>query len=83
MLAAAPIRSSSVLRLPFSPRARTQIGLFLLAYLVYSAARFVTIGDLASATDNAHWIVDMQNTSASASRRPCRARSTGRGCCGS
>ena len=62
MLAAAPIRSSSVLRLPFSPRARTQIGLFLLAYLVYSAARFVTIGDLASATDNAHWIVDMQNS---------------------
>ena len=62
MLAAAPLRSSSVLRLPFSPRARAQIGLFLLAYLVYSAARFVTIGDLASATDNAHWIVDMQNS---------------------
>ncbi len=62
MLAAAPTRPSSVLRLPFSPRARTQIGLFLLAYLVYSAARFVTIGDLASATDNAHSIVDLQNT---------------------
>ena len=62
MLAAAPIRPSSVLRLPFSPRARTQIGLFLLAYLVYSAARFVTIGDLASAQDHAHWIVDMQNS---------------------
>ena len=62
MLAAAPIRPSSVLRLPFSPRARAQIGLFLLAYLVYSAARFVTIGDLASATDNAHWIVNLQNT---------------------
>ena len=62
MLAAAPLRPSSVLRLPFSPRARTQIGLFLLAYLVYSAARFVTIGDLASAQDHARWIVDMQNT---------------------
>jgi hypothetical protein len=62
MLAAAPTRQPTVLRLPFSPRARAQIGLFLLAYLVYSAARFVTIGDLASATDNAHWIVDLQNT---------------------
>jgi hypothetical protein len=62
MLAATPIRPSSVLRLPFSPRARAQIGLFLLAYLVYSAARFVTIGDLSSAKDNAHWIVDLQNS---------------------
>ena len=62
MLAAAPIRPSSVLRLPFSPRARTQIGLFLLAYLVYSAARFVTIGDLALGPGHAHWIVDMQNS---------------------
>ena len=62
MLAATPIRPSSVLRLPFSPRARTQIGLFLLAYLVYSAARFVTIGDLSSAKDNAHWIVNLQNS---------------------
>ena len=57
-----PSAPSSVLRLPFSPRARTQIGLFLLAYLVYSAARFVTIGDLASAKDNAHWIVNLQNS---------------------
>ena len=62
MLAASTYRPSSVLRLPFSPRARTQIGLFLLAYLVYSAARFVTIGDLASAKDNAHWIVGLQNS---------------------
>jgi len=62
MLAASPIRPSSVLRLPFSPRARTQIGLFLLAYLVYSAARFVTIGDLNTATDNAHWIVSLQSS---------------------
>jgi len=62
MLAAAPPRPSSAIRLPFSPRARAQIGLFLLAYLVYSAARFVTIGDLATARDHAHWIVDLQNT---------------------
>jgi len=62
MLAASTYRPSSVLRLPFSPRARTQIGLFLLAYLVYSAARFVTVGNLASAKDNAHWIVHLQNS---------------------
>src|SRR3954463_7449026 len=63
MIAAPPIRPSlSALRLPFSPRARMQIGLFLLAYIVYSAARFVTIGDLASAKDNAGWIVGVEHT---------------------
>ena len=61
MLAATPLpRPTSALRLPFSPRARAQIGLFLLAYLVYSAARFVTIGDLPSAKDHAHWIVNLE-----------------------
>ena len=29
-----------------SPAARAQLGIFLFAYLLYSAARFVTIGDL-------------------------------------
>jgi hypothetical protein len=63
MLAATPLpRSTSALRLPFSPRARAQIGLFLLAYLVYSAARFVTIGDLPSAQDHARWIVDLERS---------------------
>jgi hypothetical protein len=62
MIAASPIRPSSALRLPFSPRARLQIGLFLLAYMIYTAARFVTIGDLASAKDNAAWIVGVEHT---------------------
>src|SRR4051794_19387680 len=62
MLAASPIRPTSALRLPFSPRARLQIGLFLLAYIVYSAARFVTIGDLPSAKDHAAWIVGVEHT---------------------
>ena len=62
MLAATPLpRPTSALRLPFSPRARAQIGLFLLAYLVYSAARFVTIGDLPDAQDHARWIVNLEN----------------------
>src|ERR1700754_984201 len=62
MLAASTFRPTSALRLPFSPRARAQIGLFLLAYAVYTVARFFTIGDLASAKDNAFWIVDVEKT---------------------
>jgi hypothetical protein len=44
-----------------SPRARAQLGIFLLAYLLYSAARFVTIGDLGVATHNAEWIIDLED----------------------
>src|SRR3954452_6255214 len=62
MLAATTLRPPSALRLPFSPRARAQIGLFLLAYAVYTVARFFTIGDLPDAKANAHWIVDVENT---------------------
>ena len=60
MLAASPLRPSSVARLPFSHGARNQIGLFLLAYLVYSAARWLTVGDLGPAQDHANWIVDTE-----------------------
>jgi membrane-associated phospholipid phosphatase len=63
MLAATPFpRSTSALRLPFSPRARAQIGLFLLAYAVYTVARFFTIGDLPSAKDHADWIVSLEQS---------------------
>src|SRR3954447_26246613 len=63
MLAASTtLRPTSAPRLPFSPRARAQIGLFLLAYVVYTVARFFTIGDLAAAKNNAFWIVDVENT---------------------
>jgi hypothetical protein len=44
-----------------SPAARAQLGIFLLAYLLYSAARFVTIGDLGVATANADWIIDLEH----------------------
>src|ERR671914_997299 len=40
--------------------AHAQIGLFLLAYLVYSAARWVAVGDLGAAQDHAAWIVDLE-----------------------
>ena len=50
-----------VARLSLSPRARMQIGVFLLAYLVYSAARWVTIGELDVAQANADWIMDLEH----------------------
>src|SRR3954451_8136333 len=62
MLAASTFRPTTSVRLPFSPRARAQLGLFLLAYAVYTVARFFTIGDLSDAMGNAHWIVDVENT---------------------
>lgn len=62
MLAATPLLRSSAPRLPFSRRARTQIGLFLFAYLVYTAARFATVGDLGSAKAHAGWIVRLEGS---------------------
>src|SRR3954452_5784502 len=62
MLAASTFRPTTSVRLPFSPRARAQIGLFLLAYVVYTVARFFTIGDLSDAMGNARWIVDVEHT---------------------
>jgi hypothetical protein len=44
-----------------SSGARTQVGVFLLAYLVYSAARWVAVGDVATAQDHADWIMDLEN----------------------
>jgi PAP2 superfamily len=62
MLVASPPRTSSVARaFSLSPAARAQLGIFLLAYLLYSAARFVTIGDLGVATANADWIMDLEH----------------------
>src|SRR4051794_4413925 len=46
---------------PLSPAARVQLGLFLLAYLLYSAARWVTVGDLGVAKANADWIVGVEH----------------------
>ena len=49
-------------RISLSPAARVQLGVFFFAYLLYSAARFVTIGDLSVAQANADWIMDLENT---------------------
>src|SRR3954462_8776704 len=51
----------TVARLHISRRARLQIGLFLLAYLLYSAARWVTVGDLGAAQAHAKWIVHLED----------------------
>jgi hypothetical protein len=50
-----------VVRLHISRRARLQIGLFLLAYLLYSAARWITVGDLGAARAHAEWIVNLED----------------------
>jgi membrane-associated phospholipid phosphatase len=44
-----------------SPAARKQIGIFALAYLLYSAARYLTVGDLGAAKANADWILDLEH----------------------
>jgi hypothetical protein len=62
MLAVSPLARPSRLPSPFNTRARAQIGLFLLAYLVYSAARWLTVGDLTVARANADWIMNMERS---------------------
>src|SRR3954452_1384440 len=49
------------LRPTISPRARTQLALVAFAYLLYSAARWVTVGDLSSARAHADWIVHLED----------------------
>jgi hypothetical protein len=46
--------------LRISPRAVRQIGVFLLAYLLYSAARWITVGDLSAAQAHADWIIGVE-----------------------
>jgi hypothetical protein len=41
-------------------RTRTQLGVFLVAYLVYLSGRWVAAGDLAPATEHARWIMDLE-----------------------
>jgi hypothetical protein len=61
MLAATTTRPSSVLRTPFTASARAQVGLFVLAYLLYSIGRWITVGDLDVAKANADWIMDAEH----------------------
>ena len=47
-------------RLSAAPRGSVQIGLFALAYVVYSLGRWLTLGDLDTAKDHAHWILGLE-----------------------
>ncbi len=57
--------------------AKKQIGVFVLAYLAYSAARFLTIGDLGAAKANADWILDFEHHLGVASEASVQTALTG------
>ena len=42
------------------PRWRAELRMFLAAYLVYTAARWIFVGDLGTAKDHARWIFDLE-----------------------
>jgi hypothetical protein len=48
--------------LPISSRAIKQIGVFVGAYLLYSAARWVTVGDFGAAKAHADWIIGLERS---------------------
>src|SRR3954471_17872882 len=54
------LRSMTAVSFPISPKAVRQIGIFLLAYLLYSAARWITVGDLGAAQAHADWIIGVE-----------------------
>jgi hypothetical protein len=60
MLVASPPRPTKATRIRVTPRARTQIGIFVFAYVLYSAARWLTVGDLGVAKAHAEWIVHLE-----------------------
>jgi membrane-associated phospholipid phosphatase len=47
---------------PLSLVGRRELFLFLGAYLAYSLSRYVSVGDLTTATDHAKWIVNLQQS---------------------
>jgi membrane-associated phospholipid phosphatase len=47
---------------PLSLVGRRELFLFLGAYLLYSASRYVSVGDLSTATGHAEWIVSLQQS---------------------
>jgi PAP2 superfamily len=61
MLVASPPRRPDATRLSLSPRARAQIAILVLAYLLYSAARWLTVGDLDAAKAHANWILHLED----------------------
>ncbi|MGH2948952.1 MAG: hypothetical protein ACRDPC_22325, partial [Solirubrobacteraceae bacterium] len=60
-----------------SAAARAQLGIIAAAYLLYSAARWVTIGDLATAQEHAEWILALERDLGLAVERSVQAALTG------
>jgi membrane-associated phospholipid phosphatase len=56
------IIASTMISRPLSLIGRRELFLFLGAYLVYSASRCVSVGDLSTATGHAEWIVSLQQS---------------------
>jgi membrane-associated phospholipid phosphatase len=52
----------SMITRPLSLVGRRELFLFLGAYLAYSMSRYLSVGDLSTATGHAEWIVDLQKT---------------------
>ena len=53
---------STMITRPLSLVGRRELFLFLGAYLVYSASRYVSVGDITTATGHAEWIVGLQQS---------------------
>jgi membrane-associated phospholipid phosphatase len=53
---------STMISRPLSLVGRRELFLFLGAYLVYSMSRYVSVGDIATATGHAEWIVNLQQS---------------------
>jgi hypothetical protein len=49
-------------KLRLSRTARLQLAIFGFAYLLYSAARYITVGDLSTAQAHAEWIVNLERS---------------------
>src|SRR3954451_14909598 len=47
---------------PLSLVGRRELFLFLGAYLLYSTSRYISVGDVSTATDHARWVVDVQRS---------------------
>jgi membrane-associated phospholipid phosphatase len=47
---------------PLSLVGRRELFMFLGAYLLYSTSRYVSVGDLSTATGHAQWVVDLQKS---------------------
>ena len=68
---------AGTLRMPRLSRGGMQVTVFLLAYLVYSLGRWITVGDLPTATANAHWILDLEDSLGVASEATVQHALTG------